>query len=358
MAQATTQRVLGVAIAGRALALLILVLAAAAPAYSQSDFDLQRFFRQDAGLSADEVAAIRSGKPIAKAMPSRTPAELVLFGAIYIQAAPESYFQFARDLDRRRALPAYWALQVCGNPPQLSDFKSFFFDDDEIQDLKKCRPGNCEIQLPASSIQEFQRSITWSAADANERVNRLLRKMALQALLAYQREGNQALGAYHDKREPAVVPQQFAYLLSYTKALPAHLPDFYAYLLAYPNAKPANVEDTFYWARVKFGLKPTLRVVQMVTMRGTSNEPVAYAIAEKQLYSSHYFETALDLSFCIPARDRSKRPGFYLVMAMGSEQAGLTGAKGAIIRKAAIGRSVSSLQSALTAIKNELEGNQ
>jgi len=26
---------------------------------------------------------------------------------------------------------------------------------------------------------------------------------------------------------------------------------------------------------------------------------IAYAIAEKQLYSSHYFETALDLSFCI-----------------------------------------------------------
>jgi hypothetical protein len=41
------------------------------------------------------------------------------------------------------------------------------------------------------------------------------------------------------------VPQQFAYMLSYDKALPERLPDFYHYLLAYPNAKPANVEDTF-----------------------------------------------------------------------------------------------------------------
>ena len=82
-------------------------------------------------------------------------------------------------------------------------------------------------------------------------------------------------------------------MLSYSKALPEHLPDFYHYLLAYPNAKPANVEDTFYWARVKFGLKPTLRVVQVVTMRGSPGDHVAYAIAEKQLYSSHYFETAL-----------------------------------------------------------------
>jgi len=154
------------------------------------------------------------------------------------------------------------------------------------------------------------------------------------------------------------VPQQFAYMLSYTKALPAHLPDFYTYLLAYPNAKPLNVEDTFYWAKVKFGLKPTLRVVHLITMHGNPTDPVTYAFAEKQLYSSHYFGTALDLSFCIHDGDDPKHHGFYLLMVMGSEQAGLTGAKGAIVRKAAVGRSVSHLQNALNKIRTTLENNQ
>jgi hypothetical protein len=111
-------------------------------------------------------------------------------------------------------------------------------------------------------------------------------------------------------------------------------------------------------ARVKFGLKPTLRIVQMVTISGSPNDPVAYAIAQKQLYASHYFETALDLSFCIRGTDNSKQPGFYLIMAMGSEQAGLTGVKGSIVRKTAVGRSVSNLQDALANIKTTLEGNQ
>jgi hypothetical protein len=212
--------------------------------------------------------------------------------------------------------------------------------------------------MPASSIEELHRSINWSAADVGEQVNHLLRKTALQRLLAYQREGNEALGVYNDKRNPTEVPQQFAYMLSYSKALPEHLPDFYQYLLAYPNAKPANVEDTFYWARVKFGLKPTLRVVQVVTMRGGATDQVAYAVAEKQLYSSHYFETALDLSFCVRGSDDPKQPGFYLIMAMGSEQTGLTGVKGSIVRKVAVGRSVSNLQNALTTIRSTLEGNQ
>jgi len=335
-----------------------LILSSAPPCFSQSEIDLRKFFRQDLGLSEEQIADIRKGKAVVNSLPPRTPEEVFLMGAIYIHASPEKYLQFQRDFDRRRETPVYWALVVFSNPPELSDLKNFALDNDEIQALKKCTPGDCRMQLPASSIEDFHRSIDWSAPDVNEQVNRLLQRTALKRLLAYQKDGNQVLGVYNDKHEPTVVPQQFAYMLSYTKALPARLPDFYSYLLAYPNAKPLNVEDTFYWERVKFGLKPTLRVVHLITMRGNPTEPVAYAFAEKQLYSSHYFETALDLSFCIRDGNDSKHPGFYLLVAMGSEQAGLTGAKGAIVRKTAVGRSVSHLQNALAEVRTILESNQ
>jgi hypothetical protein len=52
---------------------------------------------------------------------------------------------------------------------------------------------------------------------------------------------------------------------------------------------------------------------------------------------------------------RGEAPGFYLIMLMGSEQAGLTGVKGSVVRKVAVGRSVSNLQDALTTIKSHLE---
>jgi hypothetical protein len=118
------------------------------------------------------------------------------------------------------------------------------------------------------------------------------------------------------------------------------------------------VEDTFYWDKVKFGLKPTLRIVHVVTMHGTGAEQPAYVIAKKQLYSSHYFETALDLTFCIRPKDNPHQSGFYLIKVEASEQAGLTGMKGSIVRKVAVGKSVSSLQSSLTAIKSTLEHSQ
>jgi len=87
------------------------------------------------------------------------------------------------------------------------------------------------------------------------------------------------------------------------------VPEFYKYLLSYPNSKPANVQDRFFWAKVKFGLKPTLRVVQQTTMLGKPGDDLACAIAEKQLYSSHYFATALDLSFWVRAQKPAEHRG-------------------------------------------------
>jgi len=340
-----------------AAALLVWLAAIALAGPSESNPDLETFFRQNIGLSEDQIAAIRGGQPVAVALPPRTPAEVLLFGAVYIHVSPETYFQFARNFDRLREVPGFLALGVFTDPPQLSDLRGFALDSDDIQALKNCEPGNCRIQLPGTSIEELHRSINWSAADVDEQVNQLLQKTVLELLLAYQREGNEALGFYNDKRDPTEVPEQFAYLLSYHNALPEHAPDFYHYLLDYPHGKPAKYEETFFWTKVKFGLKPTLRIEHMVTMRGDPADHIACAIAKKQLYSSHYFETAVDLSICVREGDDPKQPGFYLIKALGSEQAGLSGPKGSIIRKAAVGRAVSNLQKGLAALRNTLEGN-
>ena len=188
-------------------------------------------------------------------------------------------------------------------------------------------------------------------------MNQLLQKTALGRVLAYQRNGNTALGVYNDKRDPTAVPEQFAYLLSYDSALSEHEPDFYHYLLAYPHGKPANFEETFYWAKVKFGLKPTLRIVHMVTMRGRPADPIACAIAEKAALFEPLFPDGAGPLHLRPRGDDPKQPGFYLIKALGSEQAGLTGVKGSIVRKAAVDRAVANLQKGLMRIRETLEGN-
>jgi hypothetical protein len=277
-----------------------------------------------------------------------------LFGAVHISSDPERYVEYSNDFERLRKLPNYVAIGAFSSQPQLSDLNGFGFDSEDVRALKDCRPGDCLVQMPAGTMDEIRRSIDWSSPGVNDEVNEYLKKAALERITEYQREGDKALGTYNDKRDPTEVSKAFAFMLNYSHVLPERLPEFYNYVLSYPANRPANVNDVLYWERVKFGLKPTLRVIQKFVMKGKPNDPVAYALAQKQLYASHYFETAIDLSFCV-REDGNPSSGFYLITLMGSEQAGLTGPKGAIIRKLAVGRSVLSLQEALTSIRQTLE---
>lgn len=312
---------------------------------------LYKFFKQNIGLNDSEIADIESGKAVAKVLDSATAAQVFVFGAVVIKAQPSAYVHLAGDLDKLKTLPNYLALERFSDPPQLSDLRGFGIDADDLDDLKKCKPEHCEVQLPVEDIEEFRDQVDWSSADALTQVNDLAKKMALDELRAYQQGGNAALGTYRDKKVPAQVSEQFRSLLSRSTVLPVELPTFYSYLLDYPKASLPDGSSVFYWEKVKFGLKPTLRINHQIAAHVNGAHGPIDVIAIKQLYASHYFETALDLNFCVPRNTG----GFYLITAKGSEQAGLTGPKGSVVRKVAVDKTRSSLEKSLVTIKTRLE---
>jgi hypothetical protein len=338
----------------RWLLTLLLLLFVHIPACKAQSVEPFKFFRDYVGLKEDQIAAIRKGRAVAKVVESRTPDEVFVFGSVYVQSTPEKYLKLASDIDALRKLPSYLAIRKFSDPPQLSDLDGFTLEADDIKHLKNCEPGKCDVQLPTEAMDAFKQSVNWSAPDAADQVNQLAQKMALEAIERYRRGGNAALGTYMDKHHPAVVGETFTSLLSRSKALPAYLPELERYLLEYPEAQSENIQSEFYWEKVNFGLKPTLRIVQAVVYRDFRSKDAVYAVAVKQLYASHYFETALDLTICVRDQENPDR-GFYLITLKGSQQAGLTGLKGGIVRKVAVDKTRSSLERALGAIKQKLE---
>ena len=335
-----------------AAVLLAGIVSASALAGSVQDSEPSKFFREYVGLNDEQIKNIRSGKAVAKILDSPTPDEVYVFGSVYVNSTPERYLKFASDIDALRKVPNYLAIQKFSNPPKLSDLEGFTLEEEDIKELKKCQPEHCEIQLPSEAMDTFKRSINWSAPDVTDQVNRLGQNMALEALERYIQGGNTALGTYRDKHNPAVVADTFQRLLSRSKGFPVYLPVLDQYLLDYPKANSDGIESEFYWEKVNFGLKPTLRIVQAIVYRDKDSASPRYAIAVKQLYASHYFETALDLTVCVPDHER---PGMYVITLKGSSQAGLTGFKGGIVRKVAVDKTRSSLEKALATIKQKLE---
>ena len=279
---------------------------------------------------------------------------MYVFGAVHITGSPDSYLKSARDIKRLAAAKGYLGI---GELPATSinpaDFSGLALDPDDIRSLKDCQEGDCDVQLPSASIEAFRKSVSWDRADAADQVNRLAREMLSSLVRAYRKGGNAALGEYRDTENPTRISEQFEKMVGRAAALPDVMPELKQYLLRYPDADLPGADSFMYWEKVEFGMKPTIRVNHAVIYNAKAEGRDISVVAIKQLYASHYFHTALDLTVCVA--DPSAPGGFYLLTLKGSEQEGLTGVKGSILRQVAVGKIRGSLESALAAIKRTVE---
>ncbi len=306
-------------------------------------------------LSNDERKAIDAGRPVAKALSWGKSSEVYVFGAVYINGSPTKYLTLTRDLKRLASTPGYLGIGELTEKTTIEDLAGLTLDSDDIKALKSCKEGDCDVQLPTNAIRTFQESVNWPQPDAADQANDLARHMTLDLLHAYIQGGNSALGVYRDKEHPAQVAAQFEIMVGRSASLPDVLPELRTYLLQYPKAPLGNGESFFYWEKVDFGLKPTIRVNHAVVYHTGEGPNAIDAVAIKQLYASHYFHTALDMSVCLQDSARLERRGFYLLTLKSSEQDGLTGPKGSILRKIVISKTTSSLEKALAGIKDTIE---
>jgi hypothetical protein len=312
----------------------------------------EEFLRTQMQLSPEQIAGVQNGRAFAKILPALNASDIFVCGAVYIREKPATYLEFMQDMTRRKGVAGYLGAGEFHAPPTVADLAGLSLERDDIKGLKNCRPGDCELQLPEESMEAARASIQWNSPDVAEQVTILAKRGIVRLLKEYQERGDPALLPYRDKRDPMPPAEQFRSLLSHLEFFPQYLPDLNRYLLQYPNSRPREAQNLFYWEKVDFGLKPTIRINHAIIYR-TSGPGAAHVLAIKQLYATHYFQTALDLSFCVPKV--SGEGGFYLLTVKGSRQAGLTGVKGGLVRKVAVTRTREALERALNSIRENLE---
>jgi len=252
------------------------------------------------GLTPQEVAAVGKGRPVAKVLSWGEPSEVYVFGAVHITGSPDTYLKSARDIKRLTAAKGYLAI---GELPATSidpaDLSGLVLDPDDIKSIKECDEGDCDVQLPSASIQAFRTSVSWDRANAADQVNRLAREMLTNLIREYRKGGNATLGEYRDSEHPTRIAEQFEKMVGRATALPDVMPELKQYLLRYPEADLPGADSFMYWEKVDFGMKPTIRVNHAVIYNVKGQGRDIGVVAIKQLYASHYFHTALDLTVCV-----------------------------------------------------------
>ncbi len=317
---------------------------------------LRAFLSDQMNFSASDLETLQAGRAVARQMATRDPVDVNIFGAVRIDSPADAFvrqLQAIDDLERRLGVIQAGRF---GDPPRLADLDALTLEPDDLADLRHCRPGSCEIQLPMRAITRFRRDVDWRAGNSADSANRLFRQVLFERLEAYRSGGLQALGAYQDRGEPISVAADFR-LLAAPGDLPADLPELTYYLRAYPKAMLPGGSDLFYWNKGEFGMKPTIRLNHLVTYpvpAAAARGGLRYVVATSQIYSDHYFSATLELRSIV---DDAAQPGrrFYLLYTTKSRVSGLTGFIGMLIRPMVRSRARSGMERYLNVTKQVVE---
>ena len=300
-------------------------------------------------LTAEERNVLLAGSPLARNLEADPAKEVSVFGAIWIGAPIAKYIAALQDIENFEKGPGFRATKKVSEPARVQDFAEFVLPADDVRDLRACKVGDCELKVSGEALARLKKEVDWTKPDAKAQVERLVRAMAVDYINGYREGGNSRLAVYRDGNNPTFVANEFRELVSGMPELGEYVPDMRQYLLEYPMAAARPTTSFIYWQEAEFGLKPTIRLNHVAIQESAE----ATIVASKQLYSSHYFWTALELRALIP--DPSRGQGFWFVNVNRSRSDGLTGFVGRMIRGKVRDGARKGIESALTAAKKTLE---
>jgi hypothetical protein len=310
---------------------------------------LEGYVTNTVKLSPDERAKLADGAPVAKLVDAEGAQEIAVFGAVWISAPVHRYVEALKDIENFERGGAFTITRRIGDQPKPDDFAELHLPAEDVEDLRSCRVGNCEVKLGEQALDLFRARVDWSAPTAHAAADATMQEIALRYVTGYLEGGNERLAVYRDRERPTFVAREFRDMVDRMPELTTYMPKMRQYLLEFPKAPLAGTSSFLYWQETSFGLKPTIRISHVVIREG----PEETTVASKMLYATHYFWTGLELRALVP--DATRGPGFWFVTVNRSRSDGLTGFTGALIRRKVESETRNGSLAALQATKTSLE---
>jgi hypothetical protein len=301
-----------------------------------------------------QVAEVQRGRAISVSMPGSIYREIVAAGAVRVDAPSQKLLDLVRDIRRLESGPGFVKTVPISDPPRAEDFAALILPAQDVTGLRRCKIGDCDFKLGERAFEQLLK-INRQARDADAQVQQFARRMALESVEAYKKHGTAWLPVTLDELPPRQVASEFDQMVAGTPWLAAATPGLIDYLVRYPTApRPPGLEEYFYWSFVEFGLKIVLRINHLVVYPVPGDGPVRWAVANRQIYASHYFQNALEVRVLVedPAHNGQAH---YLMVLNVARPDGLTGLFGGLVRFKVRSGSRDALRKTLGVIKQRCE---
>jgi len=307
--------------------------------------EFQQVLREKAALDEPDFATLQLNQPVVRLAPTSDKREVAVTGLVNINASAEEFLRAYRDSMTRKNNNAILEIGSFGRNPVLADLEGLTLESEDIDDLKECVVGDCQIKLSAPMIERFRKEIDWAAPDYQLKVTNLFKQMLLAYIKDYRTRGEAALIQYNDKRDSISLAAEQRALNSAAGYVNSFLADSKSGLQL--------MEEAVVWSKIKFGLKPVIAVNHVSIYKRDSDAGPQVLVASKQIYANHYFNAflALQAFVNVPGANSS-----YLVYENRSRADGLGGPFGKLKRGVVEKKALEGLRGIMEHSKASLEG--
>ena len=326
----------------------LLVCSSANISLGQSSIaEFQKLLREKAAFDEADLAALQTNQPVVRLSPVADKREVAVSGVVNVRAGAEDILKSYREGMTRKNNAAILEIGSFGKEPALADLQNLTIEPADMEDLKECAVGDCQVKLSATMIERFRNEIDWESPDHQVAVTNLFKQMLLEYVRDYRARGDAALIEYNDKRNEVSLANEHRVLASASGYINGVLAD--------PKSGLQLVEDAIVWSKIKFGLKPVFAINHILIYKRNREVGPQVLVASKQIYANHYFNASHALTAFVSVPGASQLA--YLVYENRSIADGLEGPFSKLKRGVVEKKAVEGLRAILEHTRSSLEGH-
>ena len=306
-------------------------------------------------LTDAERTRVDRGEALVKNLPARD-ANVSVLAVARTGATADRLIAWIREIARLKAGPQVRSIARFSNPPRLEDLASLTLDEEDLRDIRRCRPGDCSVRLSEAEITALKAAADTAGNDNSgnawmRAVQETYRRAMLSRAETYLRSGHQGTPPFRDQGTPVDPAREAEEILKVNAILPARAPALVEHLRRFPHASHPEIESFLYWSKEELGRKPIVAITHVNILHRRDPEGPEALVVSKQVYASHYMTGSLAMT-AITTTDPTGR---YLVYLNQSRLDVFGGIFGGIVRRVVDGRLRGEADEVVHAVRKRLE---
>jgi hypothetical protein len=235
-------------------------------------------------MDAAARARLDRGEVVVRVLPA-VDAELGVFAAARLDADGEMLAAWAESIAQLKKSPYVLSLRRFSDPPEIEDLETMVLDGTDLESVRRCRPGACDVKMPADDIVSLRQTADAGGALWKDAVQQRFREIVFSRVAAYQANRLAGFQPYADHRKPIDPQAAFGLLLGRSPYLTS---DAFA---------DADTESFFYWSKEQYGTgKPVIGVTHVDIVRPRMPNAVRVAVVSRDILATHYRNASVGLT--------------------------------------------------------------